>query len=1180
MEIKNKLVDNLIACTSLDAKLVPGLATTNVGPIESKATLAEIAENIAVTTPGLHADTSHARPTMLSGISAFVDKVKAAWLELGKGTTVDGLPEAEKQSFLEWQGMVAAVALCSVYSVTGVKLSVLQESLDGTGNLAMGCVLMEMEKDASYRCAVSKCATGNLQGELYYICQNGQPFALFHPEIGLCPMRQYSSDLFTGVLPWYQKSEEGCHAGWQDISGLGDYCLRRIEWWAMQNKLLLYANYVQKLLDSKGAALPETLQKANSVANAVSVDSIAQWKGKGTDFGTVMAAYVDAGGNPCDMPDIFLEEMMISSVGTAAQNKMVYNNAAGGEMPLQFVDEKGKVVLENFAPVPPLKPAFMDMMKVCKLDSLVFRADLAAGKNSIQRVWVQVTIQTTTGTFNTKKQYDAAKLYLGQVPYLMLWPFLPMPANLWKRYYATWHGQLQDLGSLEDADGKMLPIVKGKLGFAWTQGTTYTVCHHTAPEEPWCVCAADAPLRYAILTETDNDTQAVKELGLVFMPDYPHLKGGTPITAPVQLAVDFGTTSTVCAMRSPLLGASTITLPFQDYSRCVTCQDKDAAGIVNTMHWLGNKESGPGWKWGEKLFSVAQLLDQIPTPPEPNRGNIWDAASQQYYIDGRLFLTSGDVLAAMAGKTDGTDTLKAQQIIHDMKFLSGAVDAVNYHAASIFLSGIYLYALLYLLSRKLVPSAGVAVFDLLVSYPNDATMQALADNWRYAGGILNQVVNSQIVNNGAISPIPAGKFFSEAIATTAYQRRPGSPVEFLSDLVSVDIGGGTTDISISNPKLHGTDVRKLSIRYAGREIMVSSLVELYRRLDCTAPTVVGPKSFSKLWGTAGESLSSQFHALCSSAAITVPFLLGLVQNSSVRMDVEMLLSQGMTLGPAANLNPTNLLRQLIAMKFMMLLSVVADMVAQNLDMWKNPKTGVLNVIGGELAINLSVSGAGAQLLQYVFDCTMLQLQNLDAAAAGPTKQCLDLMNSIFAEALGKKLPAGVKPALHIYVDADVAKKLDVSHGMLEQGIGDLKTAAGEKTSMPADERKVKQEKRQEEITGYADAELWEYLYGKTDAQGKAERRGMMDYWKQYEEIFFPAPLAVNRGLGPDVSVMSGLMTKKNCTAFFAQATNAVASARSAYMIEPEQETYVEQLTGMYMVEELLDRILAQRQTTF
>ena len=80
MPINKKLVDNLIACTELNPQLVPALDdTVTKGPFQSALDLEQIAKAVKVSnlTPDGTANTSHARPTMLSGVSSFVENVKA-----------------------------------------------------------------------------------------------------------------------------------------------------------------------------------------------------------------------------------------------------------------------------------------------------------------------------------------------------------------------------------------------------------------------------------------------------------------------------------------------------------------------------------------------------------------------------------------------------------------------------------------------------------------------------------------------------------------------------------------------------------------------------------------------------------------------------------------------------------------------------------------------------------------------------------------------------------------------------------------------------------------------------------------------------------------------------------------------------------------------------------------------
>lgn len=1188
MSINTIIGDNLIACTNLNAKLVPGLAVpADKGPIPSAADLGQIAQCVEVSnlTPAPGADTSHARPTMLASISSFVENVKAAWNALAPGAdpaAYENLPSHTKRDYIEWRGMIAGVALCNIYSGMGLKLSVNEMDLEASGNAAIRCVLLEMEKDATYRAAVTED-----KGKLFYICQKGTPFAIFHPEIGLCPMKEYDPAIFDGVLPWYEKNEEDCHAGWKPDYEWDDFDLQRIAWWVNANDMLTYNAYMKYKLGGV-PVLSEMLAAEDSVANANSVDAV--WPGKGTAFGTTMMAYLDAAGKAYPMPDLFLNTMMISSIGDSKNNRMVFNTA-GGPQKLCFAEGK----LSAYVPVPPFKRDIMNLMKSCTFESLVFQAELD-GKGQLTAVKVEVVVNTPAGQFKTGKTYGYDKLCLGRMPYLMLWPFLPMPSGkqLWKSYYATWHDQTQALRLLIGANGKPITLVEQELSYDWEdQGNTYMVFRPTAADQVWPVCVGDGAFQYAVLTGMDAITGDVTDMGLVFMPTCP----SQPVTkrkqGTVTLAVDFGTTSTVCALKSSQFeGKTEITLPFLDYSRCVTCEDENARIVVNSMHWLGSKEGGENWQWSEKLFSVAQLFEQA--PPVINRQMLPQAKDQKYYVDGRLFLFSDDVMVSLAKEArDNADPLKAQQIINDMKFNDG-LDVKNYHAASIYLAGVYMYAVLYLLRQGFVPAPGTPYVDLRVSYPNDVTKGALLDNWNNAEAILNRIMDPELT-----APIHAMRMYTEATAAAAYQIAH-APATFENTLVSLDIGGGTTDISISDKTFHKEDVRNLSVRYAGREIMVSSLVEFYRKQNPEVPAIIDGNAFANLWSeqnAEAASLYNSFAMFCqpTDGNASIPFLHGLTNNSTLRMSVETLLAKGMRMDSASDLNATNLPRQLIAMKFIMLMHVVARSVRENIDMWKDPR-GNFILIGKKLDINLSVSGTSAQLLQYVFDCSMgdlVQLMTPDVLSpASPMAQCLNLMNTIFDEALRDVLAEDVHTSLRIHVAPDVAQKRDVSYGMLDANIDNLTPkmpvtvgalvpgfAAPSETHKGMDEaeRKRKKAEKQMELAMYSTDELDAYIGGVKDKNGNVTRHGMMDYWKWYESIYFPAPTKTNRGLGQNVSVMSSLMEPENYIPHFANAKAEVAKTRAAYMIEPEQAPYLDLITGMYMVEELLDWEIAMRQ---
>lgn len=1236
MKISERFQDNLIASTDLNAQLVPGLnVATLKGPIAAAVGLDQIADNVTVDLAQTLDSTSHARPSMFASISSFAENVNRVLNAVDPSqppTVYAGLSRNAKKDFAEWQGMVAVIALSNIYTGTGLNLSVDTVFLDAQTSLVHKCVLMEMDKDAVYSEAVVKDPdTDELKtGYLYYICQNGVPFAVYHPNVGLCAMKEYDGSIFDGVISWYRHSEHDCHSGWQSVmepdgsSFLDDFCLSRIAWWARQNGLRKYEQYLHNRLRDPGYTLPDSLKSLEKIPNSANINTV--WAGKGDTFGTAMMFYQDLRGNACALPALFLDTMLITYIGEEKNNRQVYITN-DGEKPICFRDVPAE--LTGFAPVAPLRRSMVTLLKSCTLETLVF--DAAMESQKLRSVTVEMQIRTGGNElFTIRKLYDSSQVRLGKLPYLMIWPYVSMPEgmDLWKQYYATWQDISGSMAFLTDVDGINLKALSD-LNFDFEeQGMIHDVYRPTAQSQYWSVCTSERPFRYA-LVKGKADGKHLEDAGMIFVPEakpFDTNDGKTtfPINhTPVKLAIDFGTTSTVCALRTEhIQDGRVVALPFRDYGRAITCDNADAKRVLDVEHWLGNTVGGEGWQWDKKVFSVAQLLERK-DGTGPDRELMNAAGQQEYYVDGRMFLVSGSAMSNYASSAQHRDDpLLAQQIMNDMKF-NESLDTRNYQAASIYLAGVYTYAVLYLLHERIFPVLNY--IDLRVSYPNAVTLNALKESWRYAKQILDKVMAPILTK--AVERLLDGTdkhFYNEATATTAYQRRIGSTLEHVtSGLVSLDVGGGTTDISITN-NLHPGKVANLSVRYAGREIMVSSLIEYFRRFTKTAKFGLD-SSFENLWeeGKAADrdgtkTLMNQFATLCKSReeSVTSAFLRSLTTNSTVRMNVEMLLASGLSMGEVSNANASNLLRQLITLKFLMVLRVAAKTVKESIALWKDPKDpDKLSLTNNQMEINLSISGTSAQLLQYVFDCRMQDMNLLEdpiqvtdtvtARMAG----CMNLFNVIFYEEVKDLLPDDGTTNLRIYIDADVKEKREVSFGMLQSNIDDYvamtknspvasdapapaASSRGPKLGVTLSQpvyQKPKQDgsanekaKRDEKIekmklklSNYPQEKLLKYLYG-DESSGEI---GLIDYIREYEQIYFEGNAQDDRGLGSGVYAISRLFPDdlswlKNS---FAQSKNAVADARAKYMVEQEHEAYEDLLACMYLVEEIIDREMAKLQ---
>lgn len=1224
MKINERFSANLISSAKLDKDLVPGLETAGTGPDLVKAGLTTIADKTQISVDKATESSDHARPSMLAHLSSFAknvgDALKGVALGAADGERYDDLSPIAQQNFAEWQGMIAAVALSNIYSGAGLKLSVSPMALNEVVNMAHRCTLLEMHKDGVYNKAVTMTPAGTMTGFLYYICQDGKPFAVFHPQVGLCAMKNYDPSIFEGILPWYKNTGD-CHENWEmvidpnfKVSLLDDFCLRRIQWWAKKNGMQNYADFVGKYLGAH-VALDDKLVSPNLMPNAANID--LTWPGepdepgkpgkpgKGTAFGSSMAFYVDNAGVAQGLPMLFNDNMLLTSMEKASDNRLVYNTA-GGEKPICFSNQPAG--LDNVAPVPPFRGEFAALLESCKLEDLDFQAKVVGGE--LRSVEAQVSLCNTNGeVFHIAKTYDSEQLKMGKLPYMMIWPYIPLPAgmNLWKEFYATWHDQVGDVTVVKKpktiVDGKekdCLPMVSHLTFDFGAHGTANRIFRVTAPKEPWTVCKDDKPFQYAMVMEMKDDVPQTP-WGMIFLPEYKFYNPGANDVVQaggvnaINMAVDFGTTSTVCALRTKLLNGGAVTpLPYQDYGRIVTCNDeKYAKKTVDEQHWLGMGDTDEKLFWNRKIFSVAQLFGP---GLGAAAGGITGAAKQKYYIDGRMFLISGEAMVnyAAAGKnhadTDSTgkDPLQAQQIMSDMKF-NHALDVENTLAASIYLAGVYMYAVLYLLSKKVLPAAGVPYLELRASYPNDVTLGALMANWNNAHDILSPMMNKDLIAPihgllaGKVDPCgnPVSQFFSEATATTAYLNGVTN-VARANNLISLDIGGGTTDISITSVNYPNT-VRKLSFRYAGREIVVSSLIEFFRKFEEHNRIGTREDAFQKIWPKeATHTIMNQFLELTKLA--DTPFALqNLTDNRSVQMDIELLLSEGMNLGSISAQKQYNLLRQLMALKFLMVMRIVARMVKENLDIWVNPTTKTLDTVGDILDIDLSVSGTSAQVLQYIFDTDMHGLGALAAEPAGKMLMMKQLLEAMLDEELAGKVHAGVKTNLRIYVNPNVMEKREVCFGMLDPKVHNyVITAAGKKfelgalamdPTMTAAERTVKEAATKVNLNSYKLDQLDEYLKGRPKAGGTKEY-GLLDFVRAYENIFFATAVGENLTIG-GINTISELL--KHYTASFTASRKNVADNKATFMVEKEQEPYFDLLVCTYLVDEILNSEIAKRQ---
>lgn len=1019
------------------------ITANNPGPSTVSGGLEQIIKDMAAQGTGGE-NVSHAIPNPLANITSFVKLVNEVNVKITEGSNkgitreqvIMSLEKTEKSRYLEWLGLSAVVALRGVYSMSG--LEVRMEKVPLNQDSLFDCALMfAMDNmNDSYRFMIDAYDGGGVpqEGGLYYLKQGDEYFAIYNHEIGICPMQHYNAELFKDRIPWYHWSEgESEHDSWEDpldVLQENDYAVERFKAWMINTgngqcvgAAGVSGNLVNSFTSADWANEETLLNQAyqqyrkNNANNPHADFSILNGMAdRAKSFCQVCCAYTDAAGDKHIFPRLLNRRLVLAQRSKEEPCGMGYNDDNGAWRPLilQYADDGAQSNLKNLHQFVPIIPFTGKAAELCgnafEIREISFLASSTKAEK-LDSVEVCMTLYMTgmNETFSFTHTYDLDDIRGGVLPYLMVWPWVELPRNSWNTFFAT------QKNSPVNFEGHYGIRLGGDLRLELKEGEKKKVQECGGGGESWEICRSNERFKYAIVNRVAGEKTFPG--GVIMIPRMGEI---TPGAVNYNLGIDFGTTSTVCAIQEQ--GRQTQFLPYKDFSRNVTIGDmKTDIDEVARQRWIGRSSTETGSVLAErKILTVAQLFAR-----DENLGTL-NVGQDEPFMTGRFFLASSSMLCQYAAGGN----FAARGIYNDLK-LSTGTELEEQRASVLFLAGIYTQALLYVLSQ---PSAhNGKINQIRVSYPGGLTRDNLRALWMGA----TQVVNACLTSDSAYA-LDANRisYCTEAEAAQAFNMAIHGN---MASYINIDIGGGTTDVSITDSVERKN--RTLSFKYAGRELIIDSFIEIYRHWK-EERAVDRSQHLEGIWGKAVEKLPPEtkeqllfnFFERCDDRDITQASLEKAITDESLRMFVEILLNDFEMLLP--NTYNYNILRSTITAKFFLLMRMVGEFIRENKEMLLAGCAEEYDAQGmARKVIPMVFSGTAAETLHHVFNRPLGQLNGLQntvlGGAGGKTES---RMLNRMAEMIAQIAQIEGDIIIRLQVSPEVREKKEVAFGLLDGNV--------------------------------------------------------------------------------------------------------------------------------------------------
>ncbi len=773
--------------------------------IDGNRTLAEIANNIVDTGAGTNA--SHAIPSPIAHVKDFKTR----------------LDNNDEDALNEWRGMLAVIAL---RGARGYEVSIRDISLSQTD---LGKVFFDALKDNSN-------VTGYIDGENVtgYIDNNGnrhdpvltvfsmrdrngqaKPFAMFMPSIGICPFKEYPSELFTNV-PWY---DNGGHR-WvdlketiQDRNNAGALTVEEVNLVNWTDSFANYAangyllNKFKEYIDPNNVANNGAAANNNAVTTDNTVRTIAwvAWKGY------------------CPVPNYIPKRRFSDKLLLVATPKDTNNFRAitrdQGFAPKAFFIHANNTGAQNtgtwgFYAIPPIADEVIECLRrnpdTLRLENNTWNIE---PNDDYTEFTVSYCLSANGARFEWEETFDATRIaFAVGMPYISMWPGSNFRGQTWNDYLVSILTDPSDAASFTNNFANFQ--VRGRVeGIINTPGVmkieasgkdkdrfdiSVVASGNIAPAKYECTSAFVPAaqlnqMTYTMIKSTSkpfalsfkyNDATAAVSLGSwVLAPVQNNGGNGQRNQKTMVVAMDFGTTSTNVYISDVMQAGQANYAP-----QSISSPGKYVEDIYLPIKDEGKREfyqnyylfSKDGSSLGKictlgQVFGAQQMMRNQNGQPYPQ--NVTDT---YHNISGRFIKADRDyMLKRYVEGNIGIDP----GIYGNLKWPTNNMAAIANNvdkARDNFISSILTSAILE------AADSGANSISLRVSYPSSQLGNGIQNT-------INNVTTQLTIDSGlTINPSYAteaqcaGEFFKNN-ANVGFSPTDGYAI--------VDIGGGTTDIS-------------------------------------------------------------------------------------------------------------------------------------------------------------------------------------------------------------------------------------------------------------------------------------------------------------------------------------------------------------------------------------------------